>query len=56
MSTNLMILDLLERSRITFEEALHLLTALRQSQSPNSLLGKKQAILIKFLSGRSENV
>ena len=56
MNANLIILDLLERSCITLEEALQLLTALRQSQSPQSMLGEKQEILIKFLSGRSENV
>jgi hypothetical protein len=56
MSTKLIILELLEKSRITSAEALQLLTSLRQSQSPEALPAEKQAILVKILDGREKNV
>ncbi len=56
MSTKLIILELLEKSRITSAEALQLLTSLRQSQSPEALSAEKQAILVKILDGREKNV
>ena len=56
MSTKLIILELLEKSRITSEEALQLLTSLRQSQSPEALPAEKQVILVKILDGREKNV
>ena len=56
MSTNLIILDLLDRARITFEEALELLIAISKGQPPRSIQGEQDAIRIKLQSGRDENV
>ena len=56
MSTKLIILELLEKSRITSEEALQLLTSLRQSQSSEAKPSEKQTILVKILDGREKNV
>ena len=56
ISINLIILDLLDRSRITFEEVLELLIAISKGQPPRSIQGEQDAIRIKLQSGRDENV
>jgi hypothetical protein len=56
MSTKLIFLDLLENPQITIEEALELLSAMRQNKSREPVPQEQQSILIKLLSGRNKNV
>jgi len=56
MSANLIILDLLENARITFEEALQLLIALTKKIPPQSADGEQRKIEVNLIFERGKDV